>query len=113
MLTRTVAFLCKFPVPSFVLLSACFSHFSFQIFFFIVLEKLSRSGVQFLLLNAERHFSNVLKEAHSVILLGGTLQPVYIFSFFLSFSTSLSLFLSFSYACLPYSSPFLLLLYLS
>ena len=44
---------------------------------------MERSSLRYLLLNPERHFQDVIKQAHSVVLAGGTMHPVWIPSFLL------------------------------
>ena len=54
-------------------------------------ESLSNSSLKFLLLNPSVHFTRIVKEASSVVVAGGTMQPVSTFpSVPLSFPLSLS-----------------------
>lgn len=53
------------------------------------LETLSKSSVKFLLLNPAVHFAEILSEARSVIIAGGTMQPVSEFKEQLLFATGL------------------------
>lgn len=51
----------------------------------------NRSSIKFLLLNPEVHFTSILEEAKSVILAGGTMQPVRLLLLHISYSRFLIL----------------------
>ncbi len=42
----------------------------------VLLENLSSSSLKFLLLNPSVHFTRIVREASSVVVAGGTMQPV-------------------------------------
>lgn len=50
-------------------------------FIFQKLGNKMSSSLKFLLLNPERHFTEVLQQARAVILAGGTMQPVTILNY--------------------------------
>ena len=41
-----------------------------------VVKNVKRSSLKFMLLNPEKHFTEILQQARAVILAGGTMQPV-------------------------------------